>query len=57
MTFRTIPPDSKGYSGLTALLLDNGNELVAMGVGEVVEAMLIWYKAQGQPDHAQIRPA
>jgi hypothetical protein len=38
--FRIIPPDARGYPGLTALKLTDGRELAAMGVGAEVERML-----------------
>jgi hypothetical protein len=38
--FRIIPPDTRGYTGLTALKLTDGRELAAMGVGAEVEQRL-----------------
>lgn len=38
--FRIIPPDAKGFSGLTSLDLGGGRAIAAMGVGPAVEAML-----------------
>jgi hypothetical protein len=40
-SFRVIQPDERrGYSGLTAIILEGSRELVAMGVGADVEQRL-----------------
>lgn len=37
---RVIPPDDRGYPGLTAIPLGKGRELVCMGTGKEVEKLL-----------------
>ena len=39
--FIILPPDDKGYPGMTKLPLDGTREMVALGVGSQVEAVLL----------------